>query len=720
MIATEMNPLENRGGYVRACIVGLLLLPTSAGVAQAAVDALALQTAAAKVGQFQKIEFQVHSPKSYTNPFDPDEVELSLVFTPTNGPAESVPAFWCQDYEHKRVGTPGKELDWLYPMAMPGWKVRFAPRRLGTYQAVAVRKDRDGTITSKPITFDCVPSTSRGFIRVSRTDPRYLQFDNGKPFFAIGQNLAFIGPHQYVTPGKVEEIFAKLGDDGANYLRIWTCCDDWAMAIESRKSAWGRSWDWHPPLAAIPGQEGSKGLRISSRNPILNVDPSYAVALRPRTRYTVSGKVWLAGPAAIRLEAQQLHLMRTLTLTADKNWAAFREEFETGPEDLWLGPMRFRLEGTGEAWLGEVSLKERDDGPELLWEAEINRPVRGFYNPLDSYLLDEVIAAAERHGLYLQLCLLTRDLYMNALKNADGPEYQRAIRDANKFLRYAVGRWGYSTSVAAWEYWNEMNPSLPTDRFYTALGAYLEQTDVYHHLRTTSTWGPSAKDCRHSKLDLVDVHFYLRPPDKARLSDEVDAVLERARWLRDQAPYKPAHLGEFGLANQKWQPTEEMKRSQNIVDAHNALWASALSGASGTALFWWWERLDERNVYPLYRPLSAFLAEVPWTSGEVQQAAATVNNPRIRVAGLRTHDQAWLWFFDRQASWEQIVVQKQEPTVVKDLQMQVNGLPNGTYRVLWWDTRAGRLVFEKKQKVRKGILRADVPSFLGDIACQIK
>ena len=72
---------------------------------------------------------------------------------------------------------------------------------------------------------------------------------------------------------------------------------------------------------------------------------------------------------------------------------------------------------------------------------------------------------------------------------------------------------------------------------------------------------------------------------------KVEAVLERTQWLREHAPNKPAHLGEFGLANDQWQPTEEMKSSREVVDFHNALWASALSGAATTALFWWWDRL---------------------------------------------------------------------------------------------------------------------------------
>lgn len=127
--------------------------------------------------------------------------------------------------------------------------------------------------------------------------------------------------------------------------------------------------------------------------------------------------------------------------------------FATAGEERWLDPVRFRLEGGGAAWIAHMSLKEADGGTELLWEADVKRPARGWYNPVHYFMLDEVVAAAERHGLRLQLVLLTRDLYMNALKDSASDDYDRAIGDARRLMRYAVARWGYSTGVVAWEYW---------------------------------------------------------------------------------------------------------------------------------------------------------------------------------------------------------------------------------------------------------------------------
>jgi hypothetical protein len=91
---------------------------------------------------------------------------------------------------------------------------------LGAYTARALLKDAGGETTSSPVTFDCLASASRGFLRAGRDDPRFLEFTDGQPFFAIGQNLAFIGESQYVTVPKAEEIFGKLAANGANFVRI--------------------------------------------------------------------------------------------------------------------------------------------------------------------------------------------------------------------------------------------------------------------------------------------------------------------------------------------------------------------------------------------------------------------------------------------------------------------------------------------------------------------
>jgi len=678
---------------------------------------IGLSTSQEEAGKYGKVELRIEVGREYVNPFDPCEAEVNVVIAAPGGKSLVLPAFFGQEYERRDLQRDGKTVAWCYPRGTGGWKARFAAMEVGTYTARAVLKDGQGEITSAPVTFESVASASKGFLQAGKEDPRFLQFSEGQPFFAIGQNLAFIGEGQHVTLPRAEEIFGKLAANGANCLRIWTCCEDWALAIEARKSVWGRSWAKASFIVPVPGDEGNpqarKCVKIEGQNGAsVTADPSHPAALQPGTKYVISGKLKVDGPEAVRVQVGG----NEWKVPAASDWQSFAEEFTTGANEYWLGRVTFSLAGEGKAWLDGLSLKEAAGGAELLWEADVNRPVRGYYNPLDCFMLDQIVEAAEQNGIYLMLCAIARDLYMSSLSKVDSVEYRQATADAKKFMRYAVARWGYSTSVAAWEYFNEMDPGKPTNKFYEEVGRYLEQVDIYRHPRTTSTWAPSSRDCRHAQIDIAQEHHYMRPDDDD-FKDEVESILRQSRWLRENAPGKPALIGEFGLATAKWGQSDYMKQDREGVHFHNCLWASALSGVSGTAMFWWWEQLDRQDAYHHYKPLATFLAS--FSPAGVRQTTAAISDARVRVLGYQGDTRACLWLVNRQTTWWNMVVDKQEPDAINSAVVTVDGLHSGSYAVLWWDTYKGEPVSRQTLSSDQGQLTLAVPPFTRDLACRI-
>jgi len=696
--------------------------------------ALGIEIPKKKLGQYEKLDMEIHVDGRYDDPFDPGVVDLVVLLKTPGGKRVMLPAFHCQPYERRKLDQGRNRANWYYPVGRGTWKARFAPMQTGTYSARARLKDQTGTIQSNRIRFDCVRSSSKGFLRTSRKDPRFLEFTDSSPFFAIGQNLAFIGESQYVNLTKAEEIFGKLSANGANFVRIWTCCEDWAMAIEARKSAWGRSWHRNAPIeplrigvgprrVPIPGPHEEparrKCVKIDSDDRVsLNVSPSHPVALRPKTRYALTGRFMAEGPTALRVSVGRNDWELPCETAGHNEWKEFGWEFVTGQNEFWLGRTTLSLIGSGTIWLDDVSLKEAPAGPELLWEADVNRPIRGFYNQLDCFMLDEIIDAARKNGIYLMLCLLTRDLYMKQLSDDKSAEYEEAVRDAKKFMRYAVARWGYSTHVAAWEYFNEINPGLPTDRFYAEVGAHLQEIDIYRHLRTTSTWHPSAKDCRHRCLDVGQLHHYMRPETKEEFKDEVAVVLDKARFLRTHAPDKPVLIGEFGLATPKWGLSEYMKQDTEGVHFHNSLWASAFAGVSGTTLFWWWDQLDRQGAYGHYRPLAAFFADISLMGLEHIQNSSS--NEPFRWLGYKGKDHGYLWIVNRQATWWNQVLNNKQPAPIEGAIITIHELQPGDYNLDWWDTYEGKIIRTEKISLAEGPLHISVPSFNQDIACKIR
>ena len=685
----------------------------ASGSLLAAPGPVAIGPCPARVGKYERLELALTLEQTYDNPFDPCEVAIDLLVECPSGRSLVLPAFFGQDYERRDLHRDGKPVAWCYPVGSGTWKARFAPTETGTYTIRARLTDREGLSQSQAIRVECVPSASKGFLRTGRQDPKFLEFTEGDPFFAIGQNLAFIGESQYVNVPKAEAIFAELEHNGANFLRLWTCCQDWAIAIEAHKSAWTRSWNRQSPVVPLPDTEGKCVQLKGPDGGSIEVSPSHRVALRPDTRYTLRGRFRTDGAGGLRIQVGRHDWQASANAGT---WQTFAEEFSTGPGEYWLGRTTIALSGEGTAWLTDLSLKESAGGAELLWEADVNRPVRGYYNPLDCFMLDQVVQAGERHGIYLMLCLLTRDLYMNALSEPNSAPYDQAIIDARKLMRYAVARWGYSTSVAAWEYFNEIDPGKPTDRFYQEVGDYLDEIDIYRHLRTTSTWHPSARDCHLAALDVAQLHHYLRPGG-ADFRDEVQAIIDRAAFLREHAPNKPALIGEFGLATDKWGLSEHMKQDREGVHFHNALWASAFAGPSGAAMFWWWEQLDLQDAYRHYRPLAAYLRDISFEG--LRATGATTSDERLRVLGYQGTDRAYLWLSSRNAIWWNIVAAGQPPQEVTDAALRIEGLSPGEYTVQWWDT--GRGICFQTHRIRHDQTRLSVtvPPVRSDIACKI-
>jgi len=99
--------------------------------------------------------------------------------------------------------------------------------------------------------FTCAPSQERGFVRVSKKDPNYFEFDNGQWFYPIGHNVH--SPNDD-TPraAKIQEdlgvdilpnhgtfnydtLFKKMADNGENFAEVWMC--SWWLGLE-----WLRDW----------------------------------------------------------------------------------------------------------------------------------------------------------------------------------------------------------------------------------------------------------------------------------------------------------------------------------------------------------------------------------------------------------------------------------------------------------------------------------------------
>ncbi len=147
------------------------------------------------------VEWAYTSGKGYADPFN--EVELDVVVTDPDGGECTVPAFWAGDRT---------------------WRVRFAPRQIGSYSYRTICSDtansdlhgQTGGILAARYDGDN-PLLRHGFLRVA-PDRRHLEHADGAPFFWLADTwwmgftgrLSWPGDFQALTADRVAKGFSVV------------------------------------------------------------------------------------------------------------------------------------------------------------------------------------------------------------------------------------------------------------------------------------------------------------------------------------------------------------------------------------------------------------------------------------------------------------------------------------------------------------------------------
>ncbi len=165
------------------------------------------------VPRFGKLELDVDLHGTWENPFDPDQIALDATVTTASGRQFTQPGFFMVDYRREIRG--GAEV--MVPVGAGHWCVRIAAVEPGPLSVKLTAKDRSGSVHKDAGTFTVKASAEKGFVRPSRVDPHYMQFDSGASFLPIGHNL----PGYHTTGQTGLDAIRKMASKGENYNRWW-------------------------------------------------------------------------------------------------------------------------------------------------------------------------------------------------------------------------------------------------------------------------------------------------------------------------------------------------------------------------------------------------------------------------------------------------------------------------------------------------------------------
>jgi hypothetical protein len=212
--ASGLGLLESCGG------------PGPAGTSVHGRDPVGTLSAPTEVPRFATFEMTGERLPSVANPFDPAHIDVWAHLRDPSGREWHVPAFWYQGYTRAAPGG----VDQLVPDGAPVWKARFTPDTEGSWSWWWTRRSRGGDTVGHSYPVEVTAGSAHGFIRRSHRDHRYLVYDDGSAYFAIGENVAWPIHTGAAAIDDYDRWFGLLGRQGANFARVWM--PSWAFGLE--------------------------------------------------------------------------------------------------------------------------------------------------------------------------------------------------------------------------------------------------------------------------------------------------------------------------------------------------------------------------------------------------------------------------------------------------------------------------------------------------------
>ncbi|RVU03004.1 DUF5060 domain-containing protein [Mucilaginibacter limnophilus] len=489
-------------------LLSFLLLITSGTQAQIS----AVESITAKPLQYRKTEFNIKLTASWENPYLQQDVALDMQVNAPSGKTLTLPCYYAS-------GESGK------PSL---WKARFAPQEKGKYSYRFVL-GKTGKVVSKSADgyFTVASSKSDGFLHVKNN--WVLQFDNGKPFRGIAENICwesrdnddskyFKALHEN-NKYNYEYMLRSFAGHGGNFFRTWIC-------------RWNLPIDW------------KKGFNNS--------------------RY---------------------------------------------------------------------------------------QPSEEYFNPSAVQRLDRLVNLSDSLGLYIMLCMgpgaySTRDggFSPNAADFFVNPKSKQRYKDR---LRYIVARWGYSTSIGAWEFFNEVdnvqfgNKDKPISgdsivQWHDEMSTYLKRLDPYRHIVTTSISHRDINGLNSLKnIDINQKHIY-------KNTFIIPETIEKY----EQDYGKPYVIGEFGYEYDWSKNFDEFAKGMDS-DFKRGLWYGLFSSTPILPMSWWWEYFNNRGTDAYYKNVK-LIADIMINAGKgsFERIELSASNYNIKAYGVKCGTKTFIYVWN--------------------------------------------------------------------------
>ncbi|MBB3698237.1 DUF5060 domain-containing protein [Flammeovirga yaeyamensis] len=486
---------------------------------------------------FEKFESIIKVKAEYTNPYDPQDIDVSANIKLPDGTTVDYPLFY--------KGVEG---------GVSEWGLRIAPKSEGSYSFTIKVITGDQNTTSEEQTFSASDSEGLGFLHTVNNNFNNLVFDNGSGFRGFGLNMAWEARNNENPKYTYEFWFDLFADHDINFVRTWV------------NAPWNLPIEWSNPTSDRYGDYDGIGYHPEGLE---------------RIEYMIN-----------EAEKNEMYLM----LAMDFHGA------------LWVN--------------------NNDGWGNNFWNVHPYKELAGCVNPNDFFTFEEA-----------------RRLYKNR-------------------LRYFVARWGYSTSVAAIEFFNEVDNTIiysgqnvnPADvvEWHGIMGDYLKSIDYHNHILTTSISHNQINGLFDvDELDMIQSHLY-------------DYVDNMAQVITDMTNThkKPYVVGEMGL---DFMPPNNNDEAKWIKDLQKTMWLGMFEKTSIIPMTWWWENYEVWNAYNKFEFLSEYTEKMTTNSDSERTDLSFINSEDLNAKGILIRNRHGYVFVEGNG------------TNLRNITLQIDGLPENDY-----------------------------------------
>lgn len=272
-----------------------------------------------------------------------------------------------------------------------------------------------------------------------------------------------------------------------------------------------------------------------------------------------------------------------------------------------------------------------------------------YYNPSALARMDHLIELSESHNLYIMLTLGQGGYSIRDRGLVKSSEEFFADRKAREWyknrLRYIVARWGYSPSIAMWEFFNEVdnvqfrdkenpiNGNLIVD-WHDEMSTYIKQIDPYDHIVTTSISHRDIEGLNSIKnIDINQKHVYNKTDI---LPSEINQYVNEFG--------KPYIIGEFGR-EWDWSKNFDDISHEMDIDFKRGLWYGIFSPTPVTPMSWWWEYFDTRRLKPYFRSVRE-ISDRMISAGNGSFENLTVTAGNLDAYSVKCGDEIYVYLFN--------------------------------------------------------------------------